>query len=192
MSTPLRASAERLIPSLTTWTRLEPQPRDATLARSLQAQVRDPLWFLARQWQVGEFAGDDAGSPVQATLGLTTHALTGYRPGPPGGAVVGIDEASAIETQVERRPLHLKVRGAVQLGLLFLDLAEDAGLPATTIDAFRTAFPIAAIDPAPNLAGADGLALRSLAAGRMLDGEALFRSAAAVTAGDSGEPPLTG
>ena len=36
---------------------------------SLQAQIRDPLWLLARQWQVGEFAGDDAGSPVQAVLG---------------------------------------------------------------------------------------------------------------------------
>src|SRR5271157_2742415 len=78
-----RLSTQILQPSVTTWTRLEPQPRDATLERSLQAQVRDPLWFLARQWQVGEFAGEDGGSPVQATLGLTTRALTGYRPGPP-------------------------------------------------------------------------------------------------------------
>jgi hypothetical protein len=29
--------------SVTTWTRIEPQPRDASLARSLQAQIRDPL-----------------------------------------------------------------------------------------------------------------------------------------------------
>ena len=58
------------IPSITTWTRLEPLPREGSMTRSLQAQVRDPLWFLTRQWQVGEFLGDDAGSPVQATLGL--------------------------------------------------------------------------------------------------------------------------
>jgi hypothetical protein len=30
------------------------------LKHSLAAQVRDPLWFLARQWQLGEFRGEDA------------------------------------------------------------------------------------------------------------------------------------
>jgi len=191
-----RLSAQIRQPSVTTWTRLEPQPRDATLERSLQAQVRDPLWFLARQWQVGEFAGEDGGSPVQATLGLTTRALTGYRPGPPAAdgqpaaATVALDNATALETQVERRPVNLKVRGSVQLGLLFEDLANDSSLPAATVDAFRAAFPIAAVDPDPYLAGADGLALRSLAAGRALDGEALFRSAQAAAAGTIANPPL--
>jgi hypothetical protein len=191
-----RLSAQILQPSVTTWTRLEPQPRDATLERSLQAQVRDPLWFLARQWQVGEFAGEDGGSPVQAALGLTTRALTGYRPGLPaaGGqqaaATVALDNATALETQVERRQVNLKVRGSVQLDLLFEDLADDASLPAATVEAFRAAFPIAAADPDPYLAGADGLALRSLAAGRALDGEALFRSAQATAAGATANPPL--
>jgi hypothetical protein len=138
-ATVARLSAQILQPSVTTWTRLEPQPRDATLERSLQAQVRDPLWFLARQWQIGEFAGEDGGSPVQATLGLTTRALTGYRPGPPaaGGqqaaATVALDNATALETQVERRQVNLKVRGSVQLDLLFEDLADDASLPAATV-----------------------------------------------------------
>lgn len=193
MTTPSRISAEQraLIPSITTWTRLEPQPRDATLARSLQAQVRDPLWLLARQWQVGEFAGEDAGSPVQATLGIESRVLTGYRPGLPGRApVVTLGEATALETQAERSPVHFKVRGSVQLGLLFTDLAEDAGLPASTIDAFRAAFPVAADDPAPALAGTGGLQLRALAAGRAIDGEALFRSVLADRAGQPADPPL--
>ena len=68
------------IPSITTWTRLEPLPREGSLARSLQAQVRDPLWMLSRQWQVGEFLGDDAGSPIQATLGVEMRTVTTYRP----------------------------------------------------------------------------------------------------------------
>jgi hypothetical protein len=178
------------VPSVTSWTRLEPQPRDATLARSLQAQVRDPLWLLTRQWQVGEFAGEDAGSPVQTTLGISSRAVTGYRAGPPGGAVVPLDAATALETQVERGPVHFKVFGSVQLGLLFTDLAEDAGLPASTVDAFRAAFPLAATDPAPNLAGTDGLQLRALAAGRAIDGEALYRSVLAARAGQVPNPPL--
>jgi hypothetical protein len=187
-SAELRAAVRS--PSITTWTRLEPQPRDATLERSLQAQVRDPLWMLARQWQVGEFAGDDGGSPVQATLGIETRAVTGYRAGPPGGAVVPFDNATATEVQVERSPLHLRVRGAVQLGLLFEDLAGDAGVQQAVIDAFRSAFLISATDPAPTLAGIDGLRLRLLAAGRCLDGAALVRSVQTQRAGGVPDPPL--
>jgi hypothetical protein len=183
-------SAELRLPSVTTWTRLEPQPRDATLARSLQAQVRDPLWLLARQWQVGEFAGDDAGSPVQATLGIESRTLTGYRAGLPGNPVGALDSATAVETHVERGPVHFKVRGSVQLGLIFSDLADDASLPSATIDAFRTAFPIAATDPTPNLAGSLGLQLRSLAAGRAIDGEALYRSVLTERAGGTPDPAL--
>jgi hypothetical protein len=183
-------SAELRLPSLTTWTRLEPQPRDATLARSLQAQVRDPLWLLARQWQVGEFAGDDAGSPVQATLGIESQPLTGYRAGPPGNPVQALGLASAVETQVERGSLHFNVRGAVQWGLVFADLAGDAALPTATVDAFRTAFAIAPTDPVPSLAGTAGVQLRSLASGRTIDGEALYRSVLAARAGGTPDPPL--
>jgi hypothetical protein len=190
MSASSRSFVEQLRqPSITTWTRLEPQPRDATLARSLQAQIRDPLWLLARQWQVGEFAGDDAGSPVQATLGIESRVFTGYRAGLPGNPVGALDSA-AVETQVERGPVHFKVRGSVQLGLLFADLAEDAAVPAATIDVFRTAFPIAADDPTPNLAGTPGLQLRSLAAGRAIDGEALYRSMLTARAGGTPDPAL--
>ena len=91
MSFSARISAEVRLPSITTWTRLEPQPRDATMARSLQAQLRDPLWMLTRQWQFGEYAGLDAGSPVQATMGVATQSLTGYRAGLPGGTVAPYD-----------------------------------------------------------------------------------------------------
>jgi hypothetical protein len=48
--------------SVTGWSRLEPRPRSRDFARGLEARVHDPLWMLARQWQVGEFEGDDAGS----------------------------------------------------------------------------------------------------------------------------------
>ncbi len=79
------------IPSITTWTRLEPHPREGSMQRSLQAQIRDPLWMLARQWQVGEFLGDDGGSPVQATLGVEQRSITTYRPGPDDSKTGAID-----------------------------------------------------------------------------------------------------
>jgi hypothetical protein len=53
--------------SATTWNRIEPRVRGDSLS-SLDARIYDPMWLLARQWQVGEFAAEDAGSPVSVTL----------------------------------------------------------------------------------------------------------------------------
>ena len=72
------------MPSITIWSRLEPHSREASMERSLQAQIRDPLWLLARQDQVGEFLGRDAGSPVKATMATESVGLSSYRPGATG------------------------------------------------------------------------------------------------------------
>jgi hypothetical protein len=195
MLTSLEAAARAdLIPSITTWSRLEPQPRDATLARSLQAQVRDPAWMLARQWQLGEFEGADGGSPVQATMGAQTQPLTGYRPGPPGGRVQPFTSPPPLEVHVEREQVQFGLRGAIQLGRYFerLIAAPGSGVaaPQSIIDVFRAAFPISPDDPDPALAGQGGLQLRALAAGRVLDGQLLYASAVTAAAGGTPSPPL--
>lgn len=194
MSLESLARTTRLFPSITTWTRLEPQPRDATLARSLQAQVRDPLWMLARQWQVGEYLGSDGGSPVQATFAGNQQAMTTYRPGLAAAATVMYDSTVPLETHVERESPVLGLRGSVQLGLYFESLVRTGGVPSPegVIAQFRTAFPIAATAPDPVLATADSLQFRALMAGRVTDGEALYASAAAVAAGQTPPTPLPG
>ena len=58
------------------WTRLEPRPNDQEMSDALQAPVRDPLWLLSRQWQVSEFEGEDAGSPIRADLSLVEDRLS--------------------------------------------------------------------------------------------------------------------
>jgi hypothetical protein len=151
-------------PSITTWTRLEPLPREGSRQRSLQAQIRDGLWMIMRQWLLGGFLGDDAGSPVDATLGVELRGITTYRPG--SGNSVPIDLKLPIEVQVEREPVALRMRGSVQLGLYFENLVRKAGIAnaATVIAAFRTAFPIASAPPDPDLARltpyVSGLSLR--------------------------------
>ena len=37
-------------------------------ADATRATVHDPLWFLARQWQLGEFQGENASTPVRADV----------------------------------------------------------------------------------------------------------------------------
>ena len=65
-------------PSITYWNRLEPHPRVADIAESLAAAIRDPLWMLGRQWQLGEFAAADCGSPLHVRLDAQWGALAGW------------------------------------------------------------------------------------------------------------------
>ncbi len=190
----LRSFAEQvaLLPSLTTWNRLEPQPRDASMQVSLQAQIRDPLWMLARQWQIGEFLGTDAGSPIHATLGVEMRTVTTYRPGTNDASTVAIDPALPIEVHVEREAVALQLRGSLQQGLYFENLIRRNTIASaeSVIAAFRAAFPIAATSPDPTYATTDALRFRSIAAGRVTDGEALYAAAKAVAAGQTPAVPL--
>ena len=182
--------AQKVVPSVTTWTRIEPKPRDGTLSRGLQAQVRDPLWMLSRQWQIGEFHGEDAGSPVRATLAVDNRTVTTYRPGPNVADTVAYDPSLPLEVHVEREPVSLKLRAAAELGLFFEDLVRDGGIadPDGVIAAFRASFPVAATVTDPDKIFEDEAALwfRALAAGRVIDGEALYASATGV----AGAPPM--
>ncbi len=69
------------MPSITSWIRLEPRSRNAEMETSLQARIYDPLWMLARQWQLGEFQGEDNGSPVMARWRAEAARLTRYHLG---------------------------------------------------------------------------------------------------------------
>jgi hypothetical protein len=191
---PLEALAKATLirPSITSWTRLEPQPRDSSMARSLQSQIRDPLWMLARQWQVGEFLGSDAGSPVQATLAGETQTLTTYRPGADDSATIALDPALPLEVHVERESVTLKLRGSVQLGFYFESLVRQGSVagPEIVIAAFRASFPVSPVVPDETYAPVDAIRFRSLMAGRVTDGEALYVSAKAVAAGQTPVTPL--
>ena len=179
--------------SVTIWTRLEPHPREGSMQRSLQAQVRDPLWLLARQWQLGEFAGEDAGSPVQATMSLQSRPLTGYAPDGSGTAAVAFDPTLALEAHVERVPVTLNVRGAAQLGRR-VENALRGALPAATADAtitaLRNAYPIAPTVPPDAAEDALGRAMRATLAGRVVDGLAVAAAFAVFQAGGTPDPPL--
>ena len=107
--------------AFTFWSRLQLDTSDPTFKRAHQVQVRDPLWFLARQWQVGELTGVDGGSPTNAVYQLQQSALTAYQPAqvttsnPPVEAIGANDPP--LEVRVEREPFPLGLRGSVQLGL---------------------------------------------------------------------------
>ena len=97
MSQALKAKS---FPTVTLWNRVEGRPRTVNFERALRAEVRDALWMLSRQWQVGEFRGEDAGSPVCAKAHVATTQPDALRPG--DAAPQPFDEAVPLEAQVEQ------------------------------------------------------------------------------------------
>ncbi len=69
---------QRSVPTLVGWNRLEGRPRQFEMAKALRAEVSDALWMLTRQWQMGEFVGDDAGSPIAANYLTNTTSIDSF------------------------------------------------------------------------------------------------------------------
>jgi len=90
-------------PAVGVWNRLEGRPRTTDFDRALRAEIRDPLWLLARQWQLGEFRGTDGGSPVTATYSVVASPPNRFRPG--DGPAEPLPTDRPLETVAERRPL---------------------------------------------------------------------------------------
>jgi len=125
----------QLFPTITTWNRLEGRPRRADFDRALKAEVRDALWMLTKQWQIGEFEADDAGSPVLVKVRMHTAPITKYRPA--AAATEPLETSVPLEVKVEQRILRWEWNGQkmmfdlrAQLGRQWSNMLRDAGLTA--------------------------------------------------------------
>jgi hypothetical protein len=164
--------------SITGWLRLEPLPRTTDLEIALEARIADPLWFLARQRQLGEFAGQDAGSPIVARLEAQVSRISRFHAGPTetdaaDQAIDYIDQNLPLEVMVEREDVrHQRVNAAmaVEAGLHFARLLDQHGAGQ-----FRSDFIGHYTFVAPADAGfdPDGGAAAQLHSGRVIDGALL-------------------
>ncbi|HEX7745059.1 MAG TPA: hypothetical protein VF462_07345 [Micromonosporaceae bacterium] len=183
------AVAVRRSPAITRWNRLEGRPRTHSFDRALKAEVRDALWMLTRQWQLGEFQGDDAGSPVLARACIDVAPITRFQAG--SGPARPLDADRPLESTVESRPLPLSAGaqylsldlrllvGRRWLKLLTREAARPGGLSADYRDAYRQQYQILVPDPsrpadAAICAHPDAWQQVSAAAGRTMDGIALL------------------
>jgi hypothetical protein len=195
------------MPSITSWLRLEPRSRDAEMNTSLQARIYDPLWLLARQWQFGEFEGEDNGSPVIARWRGEGTPLTRYH----SGAIAPNTQVSApkyddsslpLETLVEREAVRpsadqtqpAKLRVAAEAGRHFLRLLGQQPLSPDRLTRYRSAFireyafqPLSA-EQRENL-DHDSLTFVDLMTGRVPDGRRLAVSFRTTTGGEIVLPP---
>jgi hypothetical protein len=122
---PLPIGPLLLGPEIRGWNRLEGRPRAENFERSLRAEVRDPLWFLTRQWRFGEFDGQDAGSPIEARLATTRTQLIDFtlRDGP----AHRYDPLFPLEVIVEREPVPFDLVTHRQITQAFFRIIDGLG-----------------------------------------------------------------
>lgn len=125
-------------PAVITWNRLEPRPRAFDFTRSLRAEVRDALWFLARQLQLGEFLGEDAGSAVLARVAARSTEPTRWSA--QGGAAQPLTPDMPIEAHAEAKPFVLDGPQRAELGEYWLSIVTELGVSQAAIDLFRAVF----------------------------------------------------
>ena len=152
------------MPSMTYWSQLQPSASGNSIAEGLAAQVRDPAWFLCRQWQLGEFEGADAGTTAFTSItARTAPFLTATL----GGSAVPLVPGQLVEPLLEAEPFSPGLTTCVELGQTFEELA-----PPAVVDSFRQTYPLAA--PA---GGGDPSGFLAVFAGRAIDGVTLYRAA---------------
>lgn len=178
------------MPSITSWTRLEPQSRRADLRDSLAARLHDPLWQLSRQWQIGEFTAEDAASPVSVRVRVEHAAMSRYRPGVEGPGIPLDAGRTPLETLVEAEPVltgEPNARLAATAGAHFLRLLEHHGATAYRDD-YVARYPLR---PADGDASVDAAARRFFAvvARGLPDGATLHADLAAALAEPNGQLP---
>ncbi len=93
----------------------------AAVRAAIRAEVSDPVWFLGRQWQLGEHRGNDAAFPTVAHLDVTETPVTG-----PSELAEDDPRVTPPEVIIEAEPEQWWTIGRrVRVGL-----ALKAGLPA--------------------------------------------------------------
>lgn len=69
------------------------------IGEALEARIKDPLWFLARQWQSGEFEAENGGRVAFATVSSRETPLEAVTV---GGARTAVSSDDLLEELIER------------------------------------------------------------------------------------------
>jgi hypothetical protein len=158
-------------PAIIGWNRLEARPRTEQYDRAMRAEVRDALWFLTRQWQFGEFKGEDAGSPVEARTAVRVDPLQHYAVA--GQGAVAYDPMLPLETHVEREAAQFDLTTHAQATRYFWRLIKPVANQAAVRADYLAAYPLTAT-AVEGVADADTVHAMQLAATRVLDVRALL------------------
>lgn len=125
---------------LRSWNRMEVRPRKKDFDNVLRAETYDPLWMLGRQWQFGEFQGEDTGSATLVKVALETSAISKFQSGPDMAEVYTDD--IPLETKVEAENIRFDYKTRVKIGQQWFKILKSYGLLHDFKASFISSFPI--------------------------------------------------
>ncbi|GGW96281.1 hypothetical protein GCM10010297_17700 [Streptomyces malachitofuscus] len=114
---------------------LEPRHRTSDIEAGLAARVHDPLWLLTRQWQFGEFAAQDAGSPAVVRMTGGSAPIDAWRADGTTEWVPYDPRLGPLDSHIEDEPVETDERLRAEGGAALLRMSDDAGLLAAALAA---------------------------------------------------------
>ena len=177
------ALQQKQFPTSLMWNRIEGRPRTHQFDKAMKAEVRDALWMLTRQWQMGEFEADDAGSPVFAKIHISTSELSQYQA--VGHAQQTFEKNVPLEVKAEQKKIpfyrtsvKVSIDIRLQMGRYWLKLLKSKSL-SYEADYIKTfPFDLPALSRVQDQVYAHQEVWKTYAAisGRCMDGYALYEN----------------
>lgn len=147
------------------WERLESKAQSIDLTGGIEARIADPLWMLARQWQVLEFEGDDAAQPAAVRITGQNLPLTGFKG--IDGNWQNLPDQTPLEAVVEATPgpdfgaagLHAAAAASRRLIRMLTEKKLAKAIPRLR-EKFSVQLPERMVQPSPASAQAAALLAR--------------------------------
>lgn len=138
-------------PTVGLWNRLEPRPTKHNFSRVLSVETYDPLWMLNRQWQFGEFKGEDTGSAVFSQIQLRNSKISRYASGNKdftNEAVEVFNNEVPLEAKIEGEAVGFDLKTHLQISVYWKRLLSATYEPTPTtysnlLDAFQANYTLA-------------------------------------------------
>lgn len=105
--------------------RVETRSRLFDVTDALRFRVHDPLWMLSRQWQMGEFRGNDAGTAMGVRCTVKSMTISGYGLGDPS-VKKSVSDDDPIEPMIESIKREITPLVRVESAMYFVDLLYDS------------------------------------------------------------------
>ena len=165
---------------------MEVRPRKKDFDNVLRAEVYDPLWMLGRQWQFGEFKGEDTGSAVFAKVALETTNISKFKDR--NKPVTPYTDEVPLETVIEAENINFDYKTRVRVGQQWFKMLGQYGFGKDIRQAFIQSYPVhhpqisntdaagEVVSKSKLLSNHAAMQFVDAASGRSMDGYAFYRA----------------
>ncbi|MFK8008015.1 MAG: hypothetical protein AB8H03_16780 [Saprospiraceae bacterium] len=174
-----------IYPKLGAWNRLEGRPRTKDFDQVLSVEIHDALWMLTRQWQFGEFKGENAATAVKASVKCNIAPMTRLAPYSPtsDSEVNAFTNDVPIEALVECETIQFNLKTHLQVTKYWKQLLNEKDLSSSVFQFFLNQFSLKKPtftedqiqDKAHFFSNPKAVAIYNLATNKIMNGEEFYQ-----------------